>query len=203
MTDKTSEPQLWTPRSVAETVALYRDWASTYDKDVLASGYVTPMRLAKAMAETADLTQPVLDFGCGTGLSGQAMRDVGFKSIDGTDITQEMLEIAQGRGIYRKTWLSEPDTLSVAQNEYQTICATGVVSLGAAPASLLAILLAVLPAGGHLGFSYNDPTLADQSYQTALDTLIENGDASLIFREHGPHLLEKNMGSDVIILRKS
>jgi predicted TPR repeat methyltransferase len=72
MTDKTFDPKLWTDRSPEETRALYTDWAATYDADV--TGRATPRppgwpRRWRPMSPTA--TAPVLDFGCGTGLSGR------------------------------------------------------------------------------------------------------------------------------------
>ncbi len=197
------DPKLWTPRSVEETQAIYRDWASTYDDDVLKSGYVTPMRIATALAKHAGLGMPVLDFGCGTGLSGQALIDAGFTTVDGTDINPEMLELAKGKAIYRKLWKSEPDEAPVDVGAYQTIIATGVVSLGAAPPETLDMLLNLLPSQGLLALSFNDPTLAHESYTSKLDGILEDGSASMIEREHGPHLPEKGMGSEVIVLRKA
>jgi hypothetical protein len=60
MTDKTFDPKLWTDRSPEETRALYSDWAATYDADVTQAGYVTPTRLAEALAEhVPDRAAPV------------------------------------------------------------------------------------------------------------------------------------------------
>ncbi len=203
MTEDSLDPRLWKPRSVDETRALYRDWSARYDADVLASGYATPTRAALALAPLVDRSAPVLDFGCGTGLSGLALRDAGFTDIDGTDITPEMLDLARGKSIYRSLWLSTPGELNVEPTRYATILAAGVVSPGAAPPETLELLMAVMPSGGHLAFSFNDPTLADQSYTGALDSLIASGGHSVVFRNHGPHLPAKAMGSDVIILRKA
>jgi len=203
MADDTLDTKLWKPRSVSDTIAIYRDWAKSYDADILGSGYATPSRIAGALGDVAPKDAKILDFGCGTGLSGQALRDAGFRRIDGTDITPEMLEIAVERGIYDTTWLSKPDSFDVAQNAYDVICAAGVVSLGAAPPTMLNTLLSVLPSQGILAFSYNDPTLADQSYTNALVEVIHNNTATVLLREHGPHLPEKNMGSDIIVLQKT
>lgn len=203
MSNDTFNPKLWTPRSVEETQAIYRDWAASYDEDVLTSGYVTPTRIAMALAQHADLGEPVLDFGCGTGLSGQALIDAGFSSVDGTDINPEMLALADGKALYRTLWRSEPDEPPVAVGAYQTIVAAGVVSLGAAPPETLDMLLDLLPAEGLIGFSFNDPTLAHESYTGKLDGILAGGTVTLIERSHGPHLPEKGMGSDVIILRKT
>lgn len=191
---------LWTHRTPDETRALYREWADRYDADMAETGYVTPHRLARALAGLmVDQTAPILDFGCGTGLSGRALAESGFTAIDGSDLTEEMLARARQTGLYRHLALTEPGDAPAPG--YAAIAATGVVSLGAAPPETLALLLAALPSGGLLAFSYNDPTLGDAAYSAALDNALSGAD--LLFAEHGPHLLGREMGSTVYILRKS
>ncbi|WP_224815071.1 class I SAM-dependent methyltransferase [Hasllibacter sp. MH4015] len=196
----TFDKPLWQPRSPEETQAIYRDWAATYDVDVQGAGYATPGRLAKALAKVApDKTVPLLDFGCGTGLSGMALASEGFTAIDGTDITPEMLDIASRTGAYRSTWISQPG--DAPPGGHTIIAAIGVVSLGAAPAETLHTLIAALPPGGLLGFSYNDATLADQTYMEALAKARNSAD--LIHDSYGDHLPGKDMKSSIYILRKS
>ncbi|MEL6839924.1 MAG: methyltransferase domain-containing protein [Pseudomonadota bacterium] len=194
-------PALWTPRPVEETIAVYADWAETYDDDVTKRGYHTPRRIADALKNIAKPDQHILDFGCGTGISGAALKQAGFAQIDGTDITAEMLKKAAARGIYDKTWLSQPGELSFGRGAYPIIAAAGVVSLGAAPPETLRTLTGKLTTGGLLALSFNDPTLADDSYIDALGAEVANGRVEVIFREHGPHLDDVDMGADVIILR--
>jgi len=75
MSDKHMKPDLWTERPVNETLDVYADWAESYDADVTERGYVTPARIAEAlMPLLADDDRPVLDYGCGTGLSGRGWR---------------------------------------------------------------------------------------------------------------------------------
>lgn len=195
-------PALWTPRPVAETIAIYADWADTYDAEVGARGYRTPARLAAALAQFAPPDSEILDFGCGTGIGGAALTQAGFTTIDGTDVTLAMLDKAAARGIYRKTWHATPTDMGFAKGAYPVIVAVGVISLGAAPPDTLAPLVDSLPKGGLLAFSYNDPTLGDQSYTDALAAIIQTGMAKVVFREHGVHLEDVGMGSDVIILRR-
>jgi predicted TPR repeat methyltransferase len=198
----TLDTKLWKPRSVSETRKVYQDWAATYDDDVIGSGYATPARLAAIAAKYCARDLPLLDFGCGTGLSGAALFAAGFATIDGTDLTPEMLDIAQGKMIYRTLWQGNGDAIAVTRGDYATITATGVVSLGAAPPETLGTLLDCLATGGHLALSFNDPTLADPRYVAALDGVMNDGRAMLVAREHGPHLTGKGMGSDVILLRR-
>jgi predicted TPR repeat methyltransferase len=195
----TLDTRLWKPRSVEDTRALYSDWAKDYDADVTGAGYQTPARLAAALATASDdLTAPVLDFGCGTGLSGKALAATGFTTIDGTDITPEMVAVASTLGLYRSLTVSEPGT--APGPGYAAITATGVVSLGAAPPETLDLLLDALAPGGLLALSYNDATLADARYMEALAAAA--GKADLLSEDYGPHLTAKDMGSTVYVLRK-
>ena len=36
-----------------------------------------------------------LDLGCGTGLAGEQLHKLGYKNVDGLDLSQELLEVAQ------------------------------------------------------------------------------------------------------------
>ncbi len=200
---------LWTKRTVQETRALYAGWAADYDADMARMAYATPRRIASALVSLGpSFDAPILDFGCGTGLSGAALRDAGFTTIDGTDISPEMLDHARTRrhgeaALYRALWLGEAGLVRAAPGDYPIIVATGVISLGAAPPDMLDVLLAALAPGGLLAFSFNDPTLASPEFTGALDAVLAQATARLMFREHGPHLNDKVTGSDVIVLRKA
>ncbi len=200
-----SEHELWTPHTVEETQDIYRRWAKEYDRDVLEWGYATPGRVARALrAAGADVSQPVLDFGCGTGLSGQALAAEGFRLIDGTDISPGMLAKAEKRNLYRSAWLGRPGKCDeVRPGDYAGIVATGVVSMGAAPPETLALLVSLLAPGNLLAFSYNDPTLADSGYMDALDSACKIDGVALVSEEHGPHLPEKKIESTVYVLKRT
>lgn len=178
---------LWTARGAEETREIYAEWAEDYDETVAAAGYATPGRVAAALAaHLEDRGAPVMDFGCGTGLSGVALAREGFTAIDGTDITPEMLRRAREKGVYRD--LTEgvsgeaPDL-----SGYAAVTATGVVSLGAAPPETLATLLDAMVPGALLVFSYNESTLRERAFLAALTDAQAEGH-TLLWAQHGPHL---------------
>lgn len=203
MTKDVLIPKLWTPRPVAETQEVYTDWANSYDDDLAQKRYHTPDRIAAALAEhIAHDDRPVLDFGCGTGLSGAALRAHDITPLHGTDITQAMLDKAAPKEIYATLWHSNPGVLDAAPGTYRAIVATGVVSLGAAPPETMDMLLDALAADDLLAMSFNDPTLQDGSYDAHLKTHLDAGRAVLLSRANGPHLDDIGMRSDVLVLRK-
>jgi predicted TPR repeat methyltransferase len=191
------------------TRAFYADWAETYDAEIKANGYATPKRCAEALAGfVADKSRPILDIGCGTGLSGIALKQVGFTRIDGTDLSQEMLDIATHRegpdgDIYAELFLGlARDPLPIPPGQYDHAAAIGVFSPGHAPPQTLDTVLCFLPAGGCFVFSMNDHALEDADYMARIDQVIADGVADQVFREHGPHLPGIGLESTVFVLRK-
>lgn len=43
----------------------------------------------------------ILDLGCGTGAAGVRLQNLGYKNIDGADLSSEMLKEAEKKGVYR------------------------------------------------------------------------------------------------------
>ena len=189
----------------SDTDALYRDWAESYDDEVGAMGYATPGRVAAALRNfAADPTSALLDYGCGTGVSGAALAGVGFTSIDGMDPSPEMLAQARAKGIYRDLLpLDLSDPAPVPSGRYPLIAAIGVIGAGAAPLAAFDLLMRALPRGGLLGLSFNDATLADPSCEGRVSDWTDTGAARLKFREHGPHLREKNINATVYVIERA
>ncbi|WP_420587150.1 class I SAM-dependent DNA methyltransferase [Ruegeria sp.] len=188
-----------------DTRAHYQKWASSYDAEVGANGYATPGRVAEALwSKLPEPQTPILDYGCGTGLSGEALHTVGFQIIDGVDPTPLMLEGAKAKGIYRTLSTFEiTDPNPLKKGAYKAITAIGVIGTGAAPPQVFDMLMHALPRGGMLGFSFNDHTLDDVSYTSRLNDWLDMGAARLLFREHGPHLPGMDLKSDVYIVEKA
>ncbi|MEW9920760.1 class I SAM-dependent methyltransferase [Marimonas sp. MJW-29] len=195
--------KVYAARNEAETRAIYDAWAASYEKEVAENGYVTPERCARALAGvTKDMSAPILDFGCGTGLSGLALKLSGFTTIDGVDLSTEMLAEAEKKGVYRKTWQIAGDT-ALPKGAYPSIAAIGVIGSGAAPISALDTLMKSLGKGGRLVFSFNDHTLEDPIHEARISEWTDCGAARLLFRERGDHLPGLNMKSNVYILEKA
>jgi SAM-dependent methyltransferase len=79
--------------------SLYGVWAATYDSSFGEGwGYIAPREIAAIFkAHSADNT-PILDVGAGTGLVAEHLRGL---TVDAIDITQEMLDAAAEKTLYR------------------------------------------------------------------------------------------------------
>ena len=183
---------------------LYASWASTYDNEVQKNGYVTPERVAKALKDiVTNQSEVILDYGCGTGLSGFALQAVGFTNIDGLDVSQEMITLAEKKSIYKKLTVFDPSTkIPVHADQYKIITAIGVIGAGAAPLEVFDNLFSLLPPSGLFAFSFNDHTLSDPNYEGKVNQCLSSGQAIILHKSYGNHLPKANLKSNIYILKK-
>ena len=120
-------------KSGEEACSLYRDWAGAYEADMVEPlGYVGPRRVAEiAGARMGDCDRRLLDVGCGTGLVGTHLAELGVTNIDGLDFSQEMLDVARGKSCYRnliKADLTQP--LDIPSHSYDGFVSCGTFTHG-------------------------------------------------------------------------
>lgn len=197
--------KVYDARDADETRTLYDGWSASYDAEVRKNGYVTPNRCAEALAKfTKDQTEPVLDFGCGTGLSGLALKLAGFATIDGVDLSTEMLAQAKAKRLYRDLQVIDPDApLPGALSDYAAIAAIGVIGAGAAPISIFDDLMRGMKKGALLVLSLNEHALRDRTNEARICEWTDCSAARLLFRESGPHLPGIGLKSNVYVLEKT
>jgi len=183
----------------------YDDWAKSYDADLVDNDYRTPARCAEALARhLGDKSAPLLDFACGTGMSGVALREAGFTRIDGIDISQGMLDIAREKNAYRDLWVCDPDTpFDERARGYAAIAAVGAIGAGAAPVDAIDGALAALEPGGLFVVSLNDHTLGDPAFEARLRAAEKAGAITILEDAHGPHLPAIGLGAKVYVARRT
>jgi len=204
MTDKNFLDDVYGLETVEDTRALYDNWSASYDEEVGGKGYATPTRIALALRQfLPDHLAPILDFGCGTGMSGTAIKMSGYLNIDGCDLSAEMLHHAGEKCAYRKLWISDPETdFRVDPGDYAAIVACGVISKGAAPPETMEILVDALAPGGLLVFSFNDHTFEDPRFEAMVDHYLNTKTCRQLFRQDGEHLPGIGLRSTVFVLER-
>ncbi|MCP4203607.1 MAG: hypothetical protein GY769_16935, partial [bacterium] len=94
--------------SSAEVKKTYDDWAAGYDDSMAGWDYRAPNQAAAYLRAEMPPASLILDAGCGTGLTGAALRAAGFTGpIDGIDKNEKLLLVcAKGkRGYFLKNRL--------------------------------------------------------------------------------------------------
>lgn len=169
--------QVYAARSAEELSAAYAAWAAGYDRDTLQAGYCLPFQvLAWVARHVGPEMGPVLDAGCGTGLSGPYLKALGYRRIEGLDLSEEMLRVAGSRGVYdnlKRATLGE--TLPWMDNHFAAFLSTGVFTEGHAPASSLAELCRITRPGGFAVFTVRDKIFDDGGFATTIAELTDRG----------------------------
>lgn len=80
---------------------IYDNWSNAYNTDTDSWGYEAPRVASTLLAANAPTRAQVLDVGCGTGMVGLALRDLGFHDIVGVDLSEKSLDLAAKTGAYR------------------------------------------------------------------------------------------------------
>ena len=158
-------------RSPEECLALYADWAESYDADFAAAqGYMLPARVAEAFVDGGAPEGAVLDVGAGTGLVAQALRGCGFAGrIDGVDLSAEMLKVARGKGVYGalvQADITRP--LPAGCGPYAGIVSAGTFTHGHVGPEGLAPLMDVAAPGAVMVLSVNLEVWEAKDFEAAL-----------------------------------
>lgn len=153
--------------------AAYAAWAATYDSETAALGYLLPFLIPAWVARHVPAHEgPLLDAGCGTGLSGPQLKALGYGDLAGLDLSDEMLAIAAGRETYRelkKATLGDP--LPWPDGYFRAFFSTGVFTMGHAPAEGLYELVRITRKGGHAIFTVRDRVFESGGFRAVFEAL--------------------------------
>jgi SAM-dependent methyltransferase len=100
----------------------YGEWVATYENTVEDA---MDIALLEELSEVPWHTiHHAVDLGCGTGRTGTWLRSKGVTSIDGVDVTPEMIAVARQRGIYQRLFEADVTATGLDAETYDlvTIC---------------------------------------------------------------------------------
>jgi len=143
----------------------------------------------------------VLDLGCGTGLSGEALHARGFHQIDGLDLSSEMLTLAKEKAIYSKLINDDLNTLVKLDQIYNGMIAAGVISPGHANPETINVALSLLQSPGVFVFSLNDHALADSAFIKEVETILSSPSVEILEEEYGDHIIDINLKAKIFAIR--
>lgn len=179
MSERMSEglEKVYAARTAAGLADAYSTWSTGYDRETLSLGYCLPFLIAAWVARHVPRgAGPLLDAGCGTGLSGPYLRALGYDALEGLDFSADMLALARQRGAYSsltQAALGEP--LPYEDARFAAFFSTGVFTEGHAPASGLDELVRATRPGGHAVFTVRDVVLERAGFRAKFAELERGG----------------------------
>lgn len=179
MSERESEAlgRVYAARTTDELSAAYSAWSNVYDQETAAAGYCLPFVIGSWVARHVPADAgPLLDAGCGTGLSGPYLQALGYRDIEGLDMSEEMLAIAAGRSCYSSLKIGTlGQKLPWPDGHFAAFFCTGVFTEGHAPASALEELVRITRKGGHAIFTVRDVVLEKGGFTRAFEALESAG----------------------------
>ena len=172
---KTSLEGAYSLKTPEDSVNLYRDWAETYDSGFADKmGYVYAKNIASVLLEELDGTTPdVLDIGAGTGLVAQELPGL---TVDAIDISQEMLDVAGAKGLYRdriRADLTQP--LDIGDAKYGAMISAGVFTHGHVGPACLPELMRIAAPGAVFVLGINSEVFDSAAFGSAFAGLVADG----------------------------
>ena len=175
--DQSSLDRVYAASGPGELAAAYAAWSNGYDGETAALGYCLPFIATAWVARyVARDSGPLLDAGCGTGLSGPYLRALGYDDIEGLDLSEKMLGFAAARDCYRiLTRAALGEALPWPDGRFAAFLSTGVFTEGHAPASSLRELVRITKVGGHAVFTVRDTVLESGGFRDVFAELEQAG----------------------------
>jgi SAM-dependent methyltransferase len=174
-------PDLWGEQYSTDSATVQRDYdafaeTGTYDETFAAWGYVGPETAAAILRNYVPTGSRVLDAACGSGLTGAAMRALGYTSIDGIDLSPRLLELAARTGAYDR--LEQVDMqrlpLPLDDDAYDAVTLIGALTYFETD-EVLRDLCRVVRSGGHVVFTQREDLVRDLGYDDRLRVLEDEG----------------------------
>ena len=180
----------------------YRTWSASYDDDLGTDTYHGPAvtmglldQQVKRLWPQADRSKlRVLDAGCGTGLGGERLLELGYRNIVGFDLSDEMIAQAERKNVYTQLIsgvdLTKPLTPQIKLDQFDLVVCVGVLTLGHVPPSGVQQLLEVLRSGGIVALNARELYVQDTDFDRYCEQLEIDGHAKILYKEYGPLLVD-------------
>ncbi|MEE8302716.1 MAG: class I SAM-dependent methyltransferase [Candidatus Tectomicrobia bacterium] len=180
MTDPNEQDHSWLNELSIDSQEIskyYDGWAEDYDQTLAQWNYQSPLVAADLLKQQVSLEAPILDAGCGTGLSGQALKAAGYRHIIGADISQSSLDIAAQSGAYERLMQVNMQHLPLPfeSNAFAGVVCVGVLTYLPDTGELMREFCRVVRPGGLVVFTQRNDLFRERDFPGVLQGLEDEG----------------------------
>ena len=172
MRNKPSLQNAYDLKSPDDNIKLYSVWAETYD-----ISFIDDMqyKLHFAVAEEFVLNGGkglILDVGAGTGAVAEALLQKAKFCIEATDISEEMLKVADSKNIYKRSFFSDlTKEIPVTNSSYDGVVSSGTFTHGHVGPSSISELVRITKPGGLITISINEKHWISLNFESEVEKL--------------------------------
>jgi SAM-dependent methyltransferase len=184
---------------------IYDDWSEIYDAHLSGEfGYISPDMAARALAAATPARDiPVIDYGCGTGLVGEALREQGFACVDGIDVSTGMLDRARSKGGYRNLLCADLTArLELDEASYGGATCIGSMGAGHVGAAQVPELLRPLRSGAPFVIIMNGAYYSAGGFDAAFCGLESDGAWNILRLEEINYMTELDRPGWLLVAEK-
>ena len=170
-------PEIWGKGYSTDSTTVERDYDTfaekgAYDETFDVWGYVGPETAAAILKNYVSMQSRILDAACGSGLTGTALRNLGYAHIEGIDISAQLLALAEQTGAYERVERVDMQSfpLPFEDGEFDAVNFIGALTYFETT-EILRELCRIVRSGGHVVFSQRDDIMRDQDYGEQLREL--------------------------------
>ena len=176
-----STPEIWGEDYSTDSATVQRNYDALaedgrYDERFEEWGYVGPQTAAAIMRNYVPTGSRILDAACGSGLTGRALRNLGYIRIEGIDISAQLLRLAEQTGAYERVRQVDMQNFPLPYDDdtFDAVCFIGALTYFESP-EILRQLCRLVRSGGHIVFSHRDDLMRAQRYDEHLAELEREG----------------------------
>jgi len=174
-------PEIWGKGFSVDSTTVQRDYdtfaeTGTYDDTFDEWGYVGPETAAAILRNYVPIESRILDAACGSGLTGTALKNLGYENIEGIDVSPGVLALAEQTGAYQKVGQVDMQSfpLPFEDGEFDAVNFIGALTYFETN-QVLREMCRIVRSGGHVVFSQRDDIMRDQNYGEQLKQLERDG----------------------------
>ena len=163
------------PAELAKFERLAARWWDA-DSEFRALHQINPLRLDFIDRKVSLAGKSVLDVGCGTGLVGVSLSQLGFVHLDGLDFSSHMLKEAQRKGVYRELIQADlNESLDLTPSTYGAAISCGTFTHGHVDANALDRIAPLLKPGAIFACTIHQAVWEAAGFARTLERLGSNG----------------------------
>jgi len=170
----------------ANMQSFYAKWASDYDRQMIDNlNYIAPNILAQYLIHNlANTDATILDIGCGTGLAVLPMHKAGYRDLHGMDLSEEMLAVANSRGLYSQTYcMNACDPFPLKDESFDAVICSGTFTHGHVGPEPLTEITRILKPSGILACAVHQDLWQASGFEQTFESLEADGLMQCISRD--------------------
>jgi ubiquinone/menaquinone biosynthesis C-methylase UbiE len=172
MRNKPSLQHAYGLKSPDDNIKLYSVWAETYDSSFIRDmQYKLHFEVAKEFILNGG-NGLILDVGAGTGALAEALLQEAKFCMEATDISEEMLKVADLKNIYQRSFLSDlTKEIPVNNGFYDGVVSSGTFTHGHVGPSSIVELVRITKPGGLITISVNEKHWISLDFESEVEKL--------------------------------